>query len=276
MKLVTLLALIVCLLDARGVAAETTVDLAVFETLLLPVVNRPTPGGYGSLWESRFSMYNGNEVALDPNPVVPDIFPFSSGCFFPTCDPIPLVPAKSRYEALLFQPDVGSPPGILLYVKREFAEKLAFSLRVQDVSRQALTWGTEIPVVRESELFTTTLQLFDVPTDDRFRQALRVYDPDAKVQSLVRIDIYSSDNVLISTATLVLAEPPSANCGVPAGLACFPSTAEVLSLTDRFPEIRGHSLVRLAITPLSEGLRFWAFVSITNNESQHVTVVTPQ
>jgi hypothetical protein len=221
-------------------------------------------------------MYNGNGVDLDPNPLVPDIFPIDNGCQFPSCPETPVVPAESRHEPLLFQPDVGNPPGILMYAKREFVEQVSFSLRIQDLSRQALTWGTEIPVVRESELFTSTLQLFDVPTDDRFRQALRVYDPDAGEQSLVRLDIYSSDDELITTTTLALAQPPPMACSVPSGVACFPSTAEVLSLTDRFPELLAYYLVRVAITPLTPELRFWAFVSITNNETQHVTIITPQ
>ncbi|MCM2313956.1 MAG: hypothetical protein NDJ92_02225 [Thermoanaerobaculia bacterium] len=276
MKFSAILAVIVALFGGCDVGAASAVDPAVFETLLLPVVNRPTPGAYGSMWESRFSMYNGNAVALDPNPLVPDFFPLDSGCQFPSCPPIPVVPAESRHEPLLFQPDVGGPPGILLYAKREFVEKLSFSLGIQDVSRQALTWGTEIPVVRESELFTTTLQLFDVPTDARFRQALRVYDPDGKQQSLVRLDIYSSDDEFIATITLAIVPPPAAPCNVPTGVACFPSTVQVLSLADQFPEIRRYGLVRIAITPLSQGLRFWAFVSVTNNETQHVTTITPQ
>lgn len=34
--------------------------------------------------------------------------------------------------------------------------------------------------------------------------------------------------------------------------------------------------VRVEVEPLGEGARFWAFVSVTNNETQHVTLITPQ
>lgn len=37
-----------------------------------------------------------------------------------------------------------------------------------------------------------------------------------------------------------------------------------------------HDTVRAEIEPLTEGLRYWAFVSVTNNETQHVTTITPQ
>jgi hypothetical protein len=34
--------------------------------------------------------------------------------------------------------------------------------------------------------------------------------------------------------------------------------------------------VRVEVTPLSAGSRYWAFVSATNNTTNHVTLVTPQ
>jgi hypothetical protein len=33
--------------------------------------------------------------------------------------------------------------------------------------------------------------------------------------------------------------------------------------------------VRVDVEAVSAGLRFWAFASVTNNATQHVTVVTP-
>ena len=34
--------------------------------------------------------------------------------------------------------------------------------------------------------------------------------------------------------------------------------------------------VRVEITPLTDGSRYWAFVSATNNSTNHVTLTTPQ
>jgi hypothetical protein len=238
------------------------IDPAVFETLLLPVP-QVTPGRFGSMWESRFSIYNGNGVDLNPNFPDQDIFPFDNGCQFPECPQVPVVRANSRHVPLLYPT---SMPGTLLYVRREYAERVSYSLRIQDVSRQALTWGTEIPVVRESDFVSTPLQLFDVPTDERFRQALRVYETGGRDDSLVRLDVYSSEDQIIATTTLRILQPLS---------RCL-SLVQILDLTGRFPEISAHETVRLTITPLTPGLRFWAFVSVTNNETQHVTVVSPQ
>jgi len=34
--------------------------------------------------------------------------------------------------------------------------------------------------------------------------------------------------------------------------------------------------VRVEVTPMTPGSRYWAFVSATNNTTNHVTLVTPQ
>src|SRR5260370_32300719 len=51
-----------------------------------------------------------------------------------------------------------------------------------------------------------------------------------------------------------------------------PSRAGV---TSTLPELQGVDRVRIEITPATDGLRLWAFVSVTNNETQHVTVIAP-
>lgn len=155
-------------------------------------------------------------------------------------------------------------------------------LRVQDISRQALTWGTSIPVVRERDLFTTrTLNLTDIVQNDRFRSLLRIYDfdpsgngssPDREV--LVRIYALGSsttgvnavpDRLLTERRETLRSSPPGAFFGPP--MAQLPLWS--------LPELNGFERVRLEITAVTPGLRFWAFVSITNNESQHVTAIAP-
>jgi hypothetical protein len=34
--------------------------------------------------------------------------------------------------------------------------------------------------------------------------------------------------------------------------------------------------VRVVVTPTDEASRFWAFISITNNDTQQLTLITPQ
>ena len=59
----------------------------------------------------------------------------------------------------------GRPAAI---IEAEPSDSLAFHLRVQDTSRQAETWGTEVPIVRERELRTGTFALTNVPLTDGF------------------------------------------------------------------------------------------------------------
>ncbi|HEY0593587.1 MAG TPA: hypothetical protein VGF40_17575 [Thermoanaerobaculia bacterium] len=261
------------------------IDITQWERILLPLANRPTPGGFGSLWESSFVLYNAGAHTLDPNIPLSDIFPFDSGCYFPPCAKRPLIPPGTASAPMLWQTKVGHPPGLLLYVRRTLVDDVAFNLRIQDVSRQALTWGTEIPVVRERELRTGVIDLLDVPTDGRFRVALRVYDPyqeprtrpDATT-SWVKIELFSMESQeLIASRTAELVQPPIENlCGAPtAGITCWPGSFEIHHLVNEFPAIAASDRIRVRITPLTPGLRMWAFANVTNNETQHVTTITP-
>ena len=46
-----------------------------------------------------------------------------------------------------------------------------------------------------------------------------------------------------------------------------------LDLLTTFPEIAAQKRVRVEVTL---GSRLWAFVTVTNNQTQHVTVISPQ
>jgi hypothetical protein len=58
--------------------------------------------------------------------------------------------------------------------------------------------------------------------------------------------------------------------------AATPSFAMIPDLERAFPEIAQLDRARLEIAEPGTPFRFWAFVSITNNTTQHVTLVTPQ
>src|SRR5438552_7901983 len=66
---------------------------------------------------------------------------------------------------------------------------LKVELRVQDLSRQASTRGTEIPVIDETKAAQKAIELLAVPKDPQFRALLRIYDfdPAAGHSAIVRI-----------------------------------------------------------------------------------------
>lgn len=244
-----------------------------YETVLLPIATVPATGAFGSRWVTTFHVYNGNDVPLDP--AAGDILPLDGPCGTqPPCRTHPpLLPHEISRPEIYWRH--GEGPGVLLHVRRHLIGRLTFQLRVQDISRQSLTWGTEIPVVRASEVLTGEVNLVQIPMDLRFRQTLRVYDIDSRISSQVRLRIYSPEsNAPLVETTLQLSRPVSGTCPDPE--SCYPGYAEITHLRDRFPELVFHDTVRAEIEPLTEGLRYWAFVSVTNNETQHVTTITPQ
>ena len=163
---------------ANEVQAQTR---AMYERLLVPIVINASvgevPGAFGSRWVTRLVGYNASNEAI----FVDQSF---LGCQI-TC-PIRTVPPNSTFALTDFV--LRSGTGSFLHVARPHNNSVTFNLRVQDLSRQALTWGTELPVVSESEAFMDTLQLLNIPTDPRFRAAIRIYDFEPAFRRIVMFD----------------------------------------------------------------------------------------
>jgi hypothetical protein len=121
------------------------------------------------------------------------------------------------------------------------------------------------------------IQLLYVPMDSRFRQALRVYDFEGNAGEQIRLRIYpwNSQSPLVDTL-LVLVD---AHHGVNRDFGEFPVTpayAQMFDLASTYPQLAAQERVRIELTAVRPEVKFWAFVSITNNESQHVTTITPR
>lgn len=263
-----LLALLLVSLSASAAVAQTHEE---YEVVLLPIASSgQTPGAHGSLWVTEFTVYNGLDVAISSSDRPSTIWPLG-GCFSLICVDV-VIPAHSALKAPIYRTGSDQLPGSLLKVRRDLGDDIAFQLRIQDVSRQALTWGTEIPVVRERDLYNGPIRLLDVPFDERFRQTLRVYDPlpheGCVVVGIRYFDMESGETLHTEEATLARDD-----CRQQLG-SVFPNVFEAHDLAGRLGVFEG--TVGIEITPLGESDRIWAFVSVTNNETQHVTVVTPQ
>jgi hypothetical protein len=178
-----------------------------------------------------------------------------------------------------------SSQGAIMLVERSYAPSIIFQLRVQDVSRQSQTWGTEIPVVRESKLLRSSFDLLDIPLTSEFRSTLRLYDVDAHsdAQALLRFyRVYPTTRIpfgdtgpaqadtLLTERTIALSVEHR-----PMGPSYDLGYAEISNL-DAIPELLGTDRLRIEVKPITPNLRLWAFVSVTNNVTQHVTTITPQ
>lgn len=143
-------------------------------------------------------------------------------------------------------------PGRFIYVASAEARELIAHLRAYDVSREATNHGTELPVVRFDEDFDQIIVLPGVPTDGRFRNNLRIYAAEA-----VNVTI-AAGNV---QETLQIPAPASPYEPAYATWSNFPADVGEVKVTIR--------------SDASEK-KIWAFATVTNNDTQAITTVTPQ
>jgi IPT/TIG domain-containing protein len=226
-------------------------DAAFYEPVLFPVAFSG-PGAYGSVWQTEIYLRNDNSFSLTQSRSSP-----FNACRLFECE-FRLGPNTTWTTGL------NTSIGFLDYIPRQAAPNVHFGILVRDLSRQAEALGTEIPVIREKDLFDHAFELLNVPGDPRFRVAVRIYD--VASASLVRMTIspLSGEEILVAT--------------MPQLSATAPGYFQISDLVAKYPQLAGKGPLRIKIEPLSVGgpRTLWAFASITNNETQHVTTISPQ
>jgi hypothetical protein len=240
-----------------------------YERVLLPIyLESAVDGAFGARWNTDLWMRNNGAepVKLAAWPCSGDV---CAGVF------------PSSYEfiggrSMRNLPALGTPPdgnpSRMLYVDREHASDMSFSLRFADISRASLDGGVEMPVIRPSELLGDAAQLFDVPLGAPFRVLLRVYET-AYTTSDFRVTIYpqsETDQTLVHSTELTATSVSASDFPAKAGYASLDITG-LLAEAKAWP-----ANARIEVTPLTPGSQYWAFASITNNATQVVTLVTPQ
>jgi hypothetical protein len=243
-----------------------TAQAAEFERILLPVwLSTPAPGIGGSLWSTELWFRNSGETSLTmiPPPCSPPIP--AHFCSFPAeIDP------NRTMHVTQFAADPEYGPAIFLNITKGRARDLRASLRVVDRNNAGNSAGTEVPIVRESDLFTTPVNLLNVTAGGPYRVLLRIYAFDAQLPVPFRVRIFDlKTDALLNELTVstslggrVLPEP---------GITLTPDFAAVpIDVPGGNP-----ATLRVQVEPLAAE-RYWAFVSITNNtDTRLITVVTP-
>ena len=235
------------------------------EKLLVPLmVSEPTPGAFGSLWSTTFAVRNAGRGSVGISDTI------SGLCTdVITCKTLLAPGAFAELSYRVPNPNAGT----FVYVNGDLQVRpgLGMTLKVRDLSRAAQTWGTTLPVVREKETYRASAQFVDVPVSSEFRSALRIYDynSDPSVPApQVRMRVYS-----LQTGATVAEQ--SATLTRDSGATSTPGFYMVDDLLARFPALVAHRRVHVEVTAESESVRFYALVSATNNETQHVTMVPP-
>lgn len=267
------------LLAALLVASD--VSAISFERILLPVASDGViTGTQGSAWVSRVAILNGASNSVY-------ILGFDPQCTILPCAVHPTPPNVTFFAAVY-----GAEQGGFIYVQRPYSDKVTVHLRIQDITRQPQGWGTEIPTIRERDLHESPFDLLDIPVDTAHRVNLRIYEFDGHSNATATIRFFKTrpsttspigyrNNVpkdeLVGEVTVPFAAKSSAPfySGIPGPfneVVSFGylemldiSSSAFLSDTDR---------LRIEIEPRT-GDRVWGFATVTNNATQHVTIITP-
>jgi hypothetical protein len=221
-----------------------------FERVLVPVIFN-APGAFGSNWVTELSLVHTGGYTMEP------------------WRPIAGLAAIPSSKAILFGSGE-APGGLFLVVPRQTTPTLTLHAAVRDTSRGDSEWATEMPVVRESQFSRAPVQLLDVPIDPRFRTMVRVYSPvfDPSGSERVHVTAYDLDTGYVLRSTFaVLTNAPGCNDAL--SCAEHPSFAALSDVTTGL--LPGRARIQIeSFVPL------WAFATVTNNETQHVTVISPQ
>jgi hypothetical protein len=234
------------------------------------------PGAYGSEWNADLWVANHSDVPVSTNV-----------CSFPPGCPIgsgqsPEIPARQAFQNP-FNIIKERDPGVVWFLSPGDSEKLQFSLRLYEKSNNLVRQGIEVPVVREREFFTRPLELLNVPMGESQRVAVRIYDPDAAHpdetiaprEKFVRVEVVTNEHLREPTVLFdaVLAFPVSHRTFEESVFE--PAVIELLSLRELVGAAESTS-VRVRVTPITADLRIWAMASVTDNETQYVTIISPQ
>lgn len=255
---------------ARAANAFTYAPIqAGYEVFLLPVyLDGKVSGSGASSWATEFWIRNQGEktVLLAPwncpaDQICPAIVPLTRA----------LAPQESLRNLPAFFRPPSPNPARLLYVGTEGAAAVSTNLRVFELSRNTVDAGTDIPVIREKDFRAGSIELLAVPVNDHFRLLLRIYDM-TQSESKFRIRILEQhegvDQKLVRTVELTGRSSDSEP------FPLQPAYAQYTGLGEQLPAET--TAIRVAIEPLTTGSLYWAFVSVTNNDTQRVTLVTPR
>lgn len=242
---------------------------AAYDQVLLPIyVEGVVPGANGTQWAADFWLRNDGSQPVTlapwecaPGLVCPPVFPLT----------FTLGGGLTLHNPALLAANGRSNPSQLLYISDD--ANVSMSLRVADISRNALNGGTDLPVIREGDLLRNAAQLFNVPLDaQKFRVLLRIYEL-AYTNSEFVVRIYPQDDdsgVSVHNVHLTAFTPQTGAFRNEAAYAQLDVT-DLLKLRKAWP-----AAARIEVQPMKAGSRFWAVVSLTNNQTELVTLVTPQ
>ena len=228
---------------------QSTPEWSVFEPVLLPVLDGG-PGVLGSMWETEAvvgtepSYYVGTNAPANGNETA----------------------GFRRFSGR------GFPHGAVFAIPRRESAQTHVALRLREASRNPDGYGTELPVVHEKDFASPRVTLYDVPVGPRFRSKLRVYsiNPPSGDEGNVSVTLTrAGTNRYVTSRQLPWTRP---RCSYE---SCMPAYAEVdLESLPGSPEIQAGS--RFDLSFWGSYADIWAFVTVVDNTTQSVSVISPR
>ncbi|HYI08196.1 MAG TPA: hypothetical protein VEK57_03915 [Thermoanaerobaculia bacterium] len=233
-----------------------------YERVLFPVTFEG-PGAHGSDWTTNIIVRNDSPLTVETAPLF-WLNPDSTTSGPPILGPFP--PAgRARFREL------GSQAGRFLYIPRGLESFFSYSSHILDQSRAGTNLGTEIPVVHVGDT-SNRIRLVNVPLDPAFRARLRIYEWDSQPR-FVTVTVI---NVLEDEQHIIRLRLDAAVITCPTTPCLQPEPGYAALDFSTIPALAGAALGDVIIESETGDARLWAFVSVTNNETQHVTLYTPQ
>lgn len=241
------------------VGEDTPPPVEAWSRILIPLIGADVPGTNNALWRTEVTALISYDTPIEIQPVACDV-----------CPPV-LLPVRQPFDAYGHGLAGFLPNGIgqFLYVRTADEAKLHLNSRVYDVSRTAQTAGSEIPIARGNDFTSRPVSLLGIPVAPHYRHTLRIYDLDAHQGGEVLLRIFANGR---TNPEATFRRSLSVPQGARTTAARLPSHPGVIQLElGQVISLAGISTLRVDIEPVTPGLRLWSFVSVTNNETHHVT-----
>jgi len=229
-----------------------------FTSILVPIVSDvPISGGKGGIWRSQLWLHT--DVAMR-----------FVGCGF-SLPPVPCPTHVAGATEQAFDSEKANTVGALVYqLPNEVAAQVSLSARLFEDSVQEQPAGVDIPVIREGSFFTGPVRFVGIPQSNSARVALRLYDPRRTGGLNVRVDFFVPGAAQpIRSTTLALDYSHITSFGEPGYAAVFDVAAA-------FPELNGTDRFDIRITPVPAGSEYFGLVSVTDNQTQQILLITAQ
>jgi hypothetical protein len=219
------------------------------ERLLLPIFTPPVAGAFGSEFHTSVTIANPSDTVLSLSGLEYDCNVILSCPQTP--DRIDMAPERVLTSEALVP---NGAPGRFVFVPKGDLDRLSMSLRIHDVTREDLNFGTEMPIVRESEFVTGRIVFPLVPVFPWYRNTLRIYAA-------------SPVDVMVKAGA-----QPAVRISLTGAVDPFDPAYAV------FTNFKGVGLARVTVQAVDQHdvtpVPIWAFITVTNNQTQAITTIT--